>query len=439
MSAGLTGHGGYGPGSGGGSAIGLTDLRGESASAPTSPNVGRHTARMGGPAPGLTLAGVSPDLSARSSRNSLRYEATHQAGQPSYDSASSQHHQQMQSHLAPQHHSRPSISSSNSHGHSQSQQYTRGYSRQMAGRQHSFDQQPIPADSSQQQHAHHQYGHIQSPSSATATMASIPPSEWQVAARPPNRSATDPSTPYNANHSPAMSQGSNGQGTPRADNQSVFAAQQSNTPRPVESERAITADRSPQHQSSLPVSTRTMLPPPIPPLSPSRHLRAGSRNANPTGHNQTFSGATVIGLGVSAGNSDTSRNRVGEIPSPTRSNRSLTSQQPQAQNEPLPPSENSHRGHSVEVHGGNTGDRRVQQGDLTVVESASASVNHSHQPSGSSNAQHYSTPSTQSAMTSGVLCGACSTAVKGQYVRAMGKIYHLDCFRCRVSLGSIEV
>lgn len=433
VSAGLTGHGGHTTGSRGGSSVGLTDFRGESASAPSSPNVGRQTARMGGPAPGLTLSGVSPDLSARSSRNSLRFDATHHAGQPSYDSASSQHHQhqQMQSHLAPQHQPRPSVSSSNSHGHSQSQQYTRAYSRQMAGRQHSFDQQPKPADSPQHQQAHHQYGFIQTPSSATATMASMPPSDWQLAARPPNRSATDPSSPYNTDHSPAMSQGSNGHGTPRADNQSVFAAQQSSTPRPVEPERAMTADRIPQQQYSLPASTRNMLPPPIPPLSPSRHLRTGSRNANPSGHNKASSGATVTGLGVSGGNVEPSRNQAGGVPSPTRSTRSLMSQQQHAQGQPLPPSENSHHGHSVEVQGGNTGDRREHQGESSVVESASASVNHSDQQSGSANAQHYSTPSTQSVMTSGVLCGSCGTAVKGQYVRAMGKIYHLDCFRCR--------
>lgn len=437
VSAGLTGHGGHTTGSRGGSSVGLTDFRGESASAPSSPNVGRQTARMGGPAPGLTLSGVSPDLSARSSRNSLRFDATHHAGQPSYDSASSQHHQhqQMQSHLAPQHQPRPSVSSSNSHGHSQSQQYTRAYSRQMAGRQHSFDQQPKPADSPQHQQAHHQYGYIQTPSSATATMASMPPSDWQLAPRPPNRSATDPSSPYNTDHSPAMSQGSNGHGTPRADNQSVFAAQQSSTPRPVEPERAMTADRIPQQQYSLPASTRNMLPPPIPPLSPSRHLRTGSRNANPSGHNKASSGATVTGLGVSGGNVETSRNQAGGVPSPTRSTRSLMSQQQHAQGQPLPPSENSHHGHSVEVQGGNTGDRREHQGESSVVESASASVNHSDQQSGSANAQHYSTPSTQSVMTSGVLCGSCGTAVKGQYVRAMGKIYHLDCFRCRVSLA----
>ncbi|KAJ9106368.1 hypothetical protein QFC21_001514 [Naganishia friedmannii] len=416
VSAGLTGHGGYGTGGASGSAIGLTELRGESASAPSSPNVGRHTARMGGPAPGLTLAGVSPDLSAPSSRNSLRYEATHHTGQPSYDSASSQHHQhqQMQPHLMPQHHSRPSMSLSNSHGHSQSQQYNRGYSRQGAGRQHSFDQQPIPADSSRNQQVQHQYTHAQSPASATATMASIPPSDWQVAVRPPNRSATDPSSPYGINHSPAMSQGSNGQGTPRADSHSVFAAQQSSTPRPVEPERAVTADRIPQQQYSLPANTRNMLPPPIPPLSPSRHLRTGSRNANPSSQSKASSGTTVTGLGISTGHTDMSRNRAGGIPSPTRSTRSLTSQQQQAQGQPLPPSESSHHGHSVEVHGGNAGDRRDQQGESSVVESASASVNHSHQQSGSSNAQHHSMASSQSAMTSGVLCGACSTAVKGQ-------------------------
>ena len=30
-------------------------------------------------------------------------------------------------------------------------------------------------------------------------------------------------------------------------------------------------------------------------------------------------------------------------------------------------------------------------------------------------------------------CGQCGNVVHGQFVRAMGKVYHLDCFRCKVS------
>jgi hypothetical protein len=31
------------------------------------------------------------------------------------------------------------------------------------------------------------------------------------------------------------------------------------------------------------------------------------------------------------------------------------------------------------------------------------------------------------------MCGACGKPVKGQFVRAMNKVFHLNCFRCRVS------
>ena len=30
-------------------------------------------------------------------------------------------------------------------------------------------------------------------------------------------------------------------------------------------------------------------------------------------------------------------------------------------------------------------------------------------------------------------CGQCGQGVRGQFVRAMGKVYHLQCFRCKVS------
>ncbi len=33
----------------------------------------------------------------------------------------------------------------------------------------------------------------------------------------------------------------------------------------------------------------------------------------------------------------------------------------------------------------------------------------------------------------GAICGACGKHVKGQFVRAMNKVFHLNCFRCRVS------
>lgn len=32
------------------------------------------------------------------------------------------------------------------------------------------------------------------------------------------------------------------------------------------------------------------------------------------------------------------------------------------------------------------------------------------------------------------LCSACGLAMSGQFVRALGSVYHLDCFRCRVCL-----
>jgi hypothetical protein len=34
----------------------------------------------------------------------------------------------------------------------------------------------------------------------------------------------------------------------------------------------------------------------------------------------------------------------------------------------------------------------------------------------------------------GSVCGACGKPVKGQFVRAMNKVFHLDCFRCRVRI-----
>jgi hypothetical protein len=40
-------------------------------------------------------------------------------------------------------------------------------------------------------------------------------------------------------------------------------------------------------------------------------------------------------------------------------------------------------------------------------------------------------------LPSGSVCGSCTKPVKRQFVRAMGKVYHLDCFRCKVSRASI--
>jgi hypothetical protein len=39
-------------------------------------------------------------------------------------------------------------------------------------------------------------------------------------------------------------------------------------------------------------------------------------------------------------------------------------------------------------------------------------------------------------LPSGSICGSCTKPVKRQFVRAMGKVYHLDCFRCKVSPDS---
>lgn len=36
-------------------------------------------------------------------------------------------------------------------------------------------------------------------------------------------------------------------------------------------------------------------------------------------------------------------------------------------------------------------------------------------------------------------CGQCGNVVHGQFVRAMGKVYHLNCFRCKVSRKSPQV
>jgi len=38
-------------------------------------------------------------------------------------------------------------------------------------------------------------------------------------------------------------------------------------------------------------------------------------------------------------------------------------------------------------------------------------------------------------LPSGSVCGSCTKPVKRQFVRAMGKVYHLDCFRCKVRIS----
>lgn len=43
-------------------------------------------------------------------------------------------------------------------------------------------------------------------------------------------------------------------------------------------------------------------------------------------------------------------------------------------------------------------------------------------------------PPTAGGLPSGSVCGLCALPVKRQFVRAMGKVYHLDCFRCKVSV-----
>ena len=97
-------------------------------------------------------------------------------------------------------------------------------------------------------------------------------------------------------------------------------------------------------------------------------------------------------------------------------------------NVPLPPSESSHQGHYPSE----------AEGDSAVVENVSSNGQHRSRQEPTVTAQKSSSV-TQPPISSGAMCGACGTSVKGQYVRAMGKIYHLDCFRCRVSLAAISI
>jgi hypothetical protein len=331
-----------------------------------------------------------------------------------------------------QHQTRPSMSSSNSHGHQppfQSSPQSTPFGN-LGGRQQSFERQGThhAQSSYQYHHAHGSSGSMdQAPYSASATMSSGPPLDWHGNARLPTRSATDPSSPYLADGSP-RSHESNGHGTPRADNQSVFAAQQAATPRASIPERPLTADQNSQQQ--YPSGLRIMPPPPIPPLSPSRQIRAPTRGTRHDAHITSASG----------GDNEASR-RTGNARNPARSPTTTTflgthEQHSQAQstnrpdNVPLPPSESSHQEHhSSEM------EKREQsaQGNTAVIESASSDAHLGHRHMLSSTPQSTSTSSSQPSV--GVLCGACGTAVKGQYVRAMGKVYHLDCFKCRVRVA----
>ncbi|KAJ9117202.1 hypothetical protein QFC20_000346 [Naganishia adeliensis] len=263
-------------------------------------------------------------------------------------------------------------------------------------------------------------------------MSSAHPSDWQVNARLPARSATDPASPYIADNSP-RSQDSNGHGTPRADNQSVFAAQQVATPRAPNLERAFSTDQTLQ-QHQYPSGLRIMPPPSIPPLSPSRQIRGNTRGTHHGAHNTSVSGGVSSSLSV--GDAEASRRAGNGRPqarSPTGSTfLGMREQQPQAQypnrpvNVPLPPSESSHQEHySAEM------EKREQsaQGDTAVIESVSGDAHLGHRQMTTSTPQSSAASSSQPSV--GVLCGACGTAVKGQYVRAMGRIYHLDCFKCR--------
>lgn len=425
---------------------------GESASAPTSPHLSRPSTRGGASYSGPSPSGFSPNLSTRPSRHSLRYEPTHQAGQPSHDSSSSHQHQYSQQQVHPntrsQHQSRPSISSSNSQHQSSSyhsNQHAQALGR-VAGRQQSFERQgsqypPAPSP------YRHQSGQSitspvgQAPYSASATMSSALPSDWQSNARAPTRSATDPSSPYVADMAP-RSQDSNGPGTPRADNQSVFASQQASTPRASATDRSMAVDQSVQHQQYA-SGLRIMPPPPIPPISPSRQLRSSNRGRYQG--TQGPMGLNAQSSTLATGRAETDR-RAMNGPNSSRSpttptSASLGEQQQQAQhtrramNVPLPPSESSHQGHrTLEA------EKREQSahGNSAVIENLGSDANHGLRQGSASTPQQSSASSSQPTVSSGSMCGACGTSVKGQYVRAMGKIYHLECFKCRVSSRAEE-
>ena len=418
----------------------------ESASAPTSPHLSRPGTRGGASYSGPSPSGFSPNLSTRSSRHSLRYETTHQARQPSHDSSSShQHHFQQQqpyTNSRPQHQSRPSITSSNSQH--QSNLYLTGQQTgplgPVAGRQQSFERQVSHYPPAPEPYRHQTGQSIsspvgQAPYSASATMSSALPSDWQGTARVPTRSATDPSSPYLVDNAP-RSQDSNGHGTPRADSQSVFANQQVSTPRASANERSVAPDQGMQQQQYA-SGLRIIPPPPIPPLSPSRQLRQSNRGRYQGTPGPMGLAAPTSNLAIGGG--DAGR-RTMNGPNPSRSPTTPTyatmgEQQQQAQytrramNVPLPPSESSHQGHHP-----SEAERREQavQGDSAVVENAGSDAQQrSRQESTVTNPKALSF--SQPPVSSGAMCGACGKPVKGQYVRAMGKIYHLECFKCRVS------
>lgn len=54
--------------------------------------------------------------------------------------------------------------------------------------------------------------------------------------------------------------------------------------------------------------------------------------------------------------------------------------------------------------------------------------NHRFQPPSSSLTSH----SNGNTTTSSQICAACGLPMTGQFVRALGTVYHLDCFRCKV-------
>lgn len=424
----------------------------ESTSAPTSPHLSRPGARGGASYAGPSPSGFSPNLSTRPSRHSLRYETTHQARQPSHDSSSHQHQIQQQqpyTNSRPQHQSRPSITSSNSQH--QSNPYLSGQQTgplgHVAGRQQSFERLGSHYPTAPALYRHQSGQSIsspvgQAPYSASATMSSALPSEWQGSARVPTRSATDPSSPYLVDNAP-RSQDSNGHGTPRADSQSVFANQQASTPRASANERSIAPDQGMQQQQQYASGLRIMPPPPIPPLSPSRQLRQSNRGRYQGTPGPLGLATQTSNLAIAGG--DAGR-RTTNGPNPSRSPTTPTyaamgEQQQQAQytrravNVPLPPSESSHQGqHPSEA------EKREQaaQGDSAVVENVGSDARErSRQESAVTN--HKFSSSSQPPVSSGAMCGACGTSVKGQYVRAMGKIYHLECFKCRVSLAVVPL
>ena len=69
----------------------------------------------------------------------------------------------------------------------------------------------------------------------------------------------------------------------------------------------------------------------------------------------------------------------------------------------------------------------LDENPRSPVSSAAASVN----TSSSATSQGSSTSASTAISTQP--CSACGLPMSGQFVRALGSVYHLDCFRCRVS------